>query len=100
MAARAKINKLRVTEMTGGTFTVSNLGLTRVKSFPPIVNASQICFLGTGWMTDGAVCAPGGEIALQRLVGLSLTFDHRALDGAPAGDLLTTICAEIEGMAV
>ncbi len=98
LAARARINKLTVTEMTGGTFTVSNLGLTRVEHFTPIINASQICILGIGCMTDRAVRSAKGGIELRPHVGLSLTFDHRALDGAPAGDLLTTICEEIEGM--
>ena len=98
LAARARTNKLSVTEMTGGTFTVSNLGLTRVEYFTPIINAPQICILGIGRMTDRAVRAPDGGIELRPYVGLSLTFDHRALDGAPAGDLLTSICDEIEGM--
>lgn len=98
LAARAKANKLSVTEMTGGTFTVSNLGLTRVEHFTPILNAGQICILGIGRMTDRAVRLDDGSIDLRPHVGLSLTFDHRALDGAPAGDLLTSICEEIEGM--
>lgn len=100
LAARAKTNKLTVTEMTGGTFTVSNLGLTRVEHFTPILNQGQICILGIGRMTDRAVRAEDGGIELRPHVGLSLTFDHRALDGAPAGDLLTAICEEIEGLAV
>ncbi|WP_420861647.1 2-oxo acid dehydrogenase subunit E2 [Algirhabdus cladophorae] len=99
LAARAKINKLTVTEMTGGTFTVSNLGLTRVEHFTPILNSGQICILGIGRMADKPVRASDGGIDLHPFVGLSLTFDHRALDGAPAGDLLTAICDEIEGMA-
>lgn len=98
LAARAKANKLSVTEMTGGTFTVSNLGLTRVEHFTPIINAPQICILGIGKLTDRAVRTDDGGIDLRPHVGLSLTFDHRAIDGAPAGALLTTICAEIEGM--
>ena len=98
LARRAKANKLSVTEMTGGTFTVSNLGLTRVEHFTPIINAPQICILGFGRVTDRAVRAPDSGIALRPHVGLSLTFDHRALDGAPAGDLLTAICEEIEAI--
>ena len=92
LATRAK--------MTGGTFTVSNLGLTRVEHFTPIINAGQICILGIGRITDRAVRGEGDGIELRPHVGLSLTFDHRALDGAPAGDLLTSICEEIERMAV
>ncbi len=100
LAARAKTNKLTVTEMTGGTFTVSNLGLTRAEHFTPILNQGQICILGIGRMTDRSVRAEDGGIELRPHVGLSLTFDHRALDGAPAGDLLTAICEDIEGLAV
>ncbi|MDD9745285.1 MULTISPECIES: 2-oxo acid dehydrogenase subunit E2 [Marinovum] len=99
LAARAKANKLSVSEMTGGTFTVSNLGLTRVEHFTPIINAPQICILGVGRLTDRALRGPDGGIELRPHVGLSLTFDHRALDGAPAGDLLTEICVEIESFA-
>ncbi len=99
LAARAKINKLSVTEMMGGTFTVSNLGLTRVEHFTPILNQGQICILGIGRMVDRAVRADDGGIELRPQVGLSLTFDHRALDGSPAGDLLTSLCDEVEGMA-
>ncbi|MEM8970484.1 MAG: 2-oxo acid dehydrogenase subunit E2 [Pseudomonadota bacterium] len=100
LAARARTNKLSVTEMTGGSFTISNLGLTRVEHFTPIINAPQICILGIGRMTDRAVRGPDGGIELRPFVGLSLTFDHRAIDGAPAADLLTTICDEIEGINV
>jgi len=100
LAARTKSNKLSVTEMTGGTFTLSNLGPTRVEHFTPILNAGQICILGIGCMTDRAVRGADGGVTLRPHVGLSLTFDHRALDGAPAGDLLTTICDEIEGLVV
>lgn len=100
LAARAKINKLSVTEMTAGTFTISNLGLTRVEHFTPILNAGQICILGIGRITDRAVRGEDGGIELRPHVGLSLTFDLRALDGGPAGDLLTVVCEEIEGLTV
>lgn len=98
LAARAKSNKLSVREMTGGTFTISNLGLTRVEQFTPIINAPQIAILGVGRSTERAVRAEDGSIAFRPFVGLSLTFDHRAIDGAPAADTLTAICEEIEGM--
>lgn len=99
LAARARANKLTVTEMTGGTFTVSNLGMTRVEHFTPILNSGQICILGIGRIIDRAVCGADGGIEIHPHVGLSLTFDHRALDGAPAANLLTSICEEIEEMA-
>ncbi|WP_306117501.1 2-oxo acid dehydrogenase subunit E2 [Roseitalea sp. MMSF_3546] len=98
LATRAKANKLSVSEMTGGTFCVSNLGLTRVEHFTPILNAPQIGLLGIGRLTDRAVRNDAGAVELRPFVGLSLTFDHRAIDGAPAADVLTTICEEIEGI--
>lgn len=97
LATRAKLNKLSVKEMTGGTFCVSNLGLTRVEHFTPILNTPQIGILGVGRLLDRAVPGAGGDIELQPYVGLSLTFDHRAIDGAPAADVLTSICEQVEG---
>lgn len=95
---RSKINKLTVKEMTGGTFTISNIGLTRVRHFTPILAIPQVAILGVGetslrpWVVDGAIVP-------RPIMGLSLTFDHRAVNGAPAGDFLTDLCKTIEGMA-
>lgn len=96
LAARARANKLSVTEMTGGTFTVSNLGLTRVEHFTPIIASPQIAILGIGRLIERPVRGEGGEITWRSAVGLSLTFDHRAIDGAPAADFLTDLCDIIE----
>ncbi len=93
--SRAKINKLNVTEMTKGTFTISNLGLSRVQHFTPIVNTPQIAILGLGevrkqyWEVDG-------ELQPRPIMGLSLSFDHRAINGGPAADFLTDLCKIIE----
>lgn len=95
---RAKINKVTVKEMTGGTFTISNIGLTRVRHFTPILPVPQVAILGIGetalrpWVVDGAIVP-------RPIMGLSLTFDHRAVNGAPAGDFLTDLCKIIEAMA-
>ncbi|MGL4396422.1 MAG: 2-oxo acid dehydrogenase subunit E2 [Hyphomicrobium sp.] len=95
---RSKINKITVKEMTGGTFTVTNIGLTRVRHFTPILNIPQIAILGVGetslrpWVVDG-------KIEARPIMGLSLTFDHRAVNGAPAGDFLTDLAKIIESMA-
>lgn len=92
---RSKVNKLSVTEMTAGTFTITNIGLTRVRFFTPILNVPQIAILGIGqtaerpWVVDG-------EIKTRSIMGLSLTFDHRAVNGAPAGEFLTDLCTAIE----
>jgi pyruvate/2-oxoglutarate dehydrogenase complex dihydrolipoamide acyltransferase (E2) component len=98
LVSRAKVNKLSVTEMTGGTFTVSNLGLTRVETFTPILNAPQVGILGIGCMVDRPLRRADGSIDIEPWIGLSLTFDHRAVDGAPAADFLSDLCRAIEGM--
>ncbi len=92
---RARTNKLSVTEMTGGTFTVSNMGLSRVRFFTPILNAPQLGILGVG-ETALRPWVHNGEIKMRSIMGLSLTFDHRAVNGAPAGDFLTDLCGAIE----
>ena len=82
--------------MTGGSFCISNLGLTRVEQFTPILNTPQIGILGIGCITDRAVRTAEGRMALRPYAGLSLTFDHRAVDGAPAAAFLTDLCTAIE----
>ncbi|RIV86011.1 2-oxo acid dehydrogenase subunit E2 [Aurantiacibacter zhengii] len=100
LARRAKVNKLTVSEMTGGTFTISNLGLTRVEHFTPILNIPQVAILGLGRMVERPVNCADGSIAFAPHLGLSLTFDHRAVDGAPAAAFLTALCITIESGAI
>lgn len=99
LSARARTNKLSVTEMTGGTFTISNLGLTRVHHFTPILNTPQIAILGIGCIEERAFRSADGAVDWRPMMGLSLTFDHRAIDGAPAVDFLSDLCQTIEGMS-
>lgn len=96
LVSRAKINKLTVKEMTAGTFTVSNIGLSRVRFFTPIVNMPQLAILGFGEATPRPWVV-NGNIELRPVMGVSLTFDHRAVNGAPAADFLTDLCGGIEG---
>lgn len=93
---RAKSNRLSVTEMTCGSFTISNLGLSRVRFFTPILNTPQIGILGVGQLAPRPWASADGEFAVRPVMGLSLTFDHRAVDGAPAAAFLTTLCMMIE----
>lgn len=99
LAERARANKLTPKEMTGGTFTISNLGLTRVEHFTPILNTPQMGLLGVGRIVERAVRGDNDAVEWRPYMGLSLTFDHRAVDGAPAGDVLTDICESIERLA-
>lgn len=99
LSERARTNKLTVAEMTGGTFTISNLGLSRVEQFTPILNTPQIAILGIGCAVETAV-RDGDALVWKTFAGLSLTFDHRAIDGAPAADFLTALCTTIEGFSL
>ncbi|WP_291050151.1 dihydrolipoamide acetyltransferase family protein [Herbiconiux sp.] len=90
---KARSGKLATAEMEGGTFTVSNLGSLGVHWFTPVLNTPQSCILGVGAAHQSHPDAPS-------LLPLSLTFDHRALDGAAAAQLLADIAKAIETVDV
>ena len=90
LTARAKAGKLTLEDFEGGTFTVSNLSALGVDWFTPVLNPPQCALLGVGRMrrTPAAV---GREILIRDVATFVLTFDHRALDGAPAGRFLARL---------
>lgn len=100
LVERARTNKLSVKEMTAGTFTISNIGLTRVRYFTPILNLPQVAILGVGEAGLRPWVVGDGRIEPRPVMGLSLTFDHRAVNGAPAGAFLTDLCQAIEQFQV
>lgn len=90
-AKRAKKNKLEPDEMNGGTFTVTNLGgYGSVDYFTPIINQPESAILGVGRTVETPVVA-GGQIVIRPMLALSLAFDHRVIDGAPAAEFLSTL---------
>lgn len=97
LVERAQAGKLGVRELTGATFTVSNLGRSRVHHFTPILNVPQVAILGIGGMERRAVPSSQGWRE-EAVIGLSLTFDHRAVNGAPAAAFLDALCERIEGL--
>lgn len=90
LAEKARAGKLTLEEVSGGTFTVSNLGMFGVDGFTPILNAPQTGILGVGRIVEKPIIYRG-EIAKRSTMVLSLTFDHRVIDGAPAGAFLQTV---------
>lgn len=90
LAEKARANKLTLEEVSGGTFTVSNLGMYGVDSFTPILNMPQTGILGVGRIVEKPAIYRG-EVTKRAMMVLSLTFDHRVIDGAPAGAFLQTV---------
>lgn len=95
LAEAARAGTLTVDQVTGGTFTITNLGIYEVDAFTPIVNPPECAILGIGRIIEKPV-ARGGEIAIRQMMHLSLSFDHRLVDGAPAAAFLRTVKRYLE----
>jgi len=78
---KARKGELAIDDVTGGTFTITNLGMFGVRDFTPIINPPQCAILGVGEMKDRP-CVCDGQIIVKPMMVLSLTFDHRIVDGA------------------
>jgi pyruvate dehydrogenase E2 component (dihydrolipoamide acetyltransferase) len=95
MVDRARTGKSTPDDLSGGTFTITNLGMYRVDAFTPIINLPEAAILGVGRITPKPV-VKGEEIVIRKTMTLSLVFDHRLTDGAPAARFLDYICELIE----
>ncbi len=95
LATAAKAGSLSMDEMQGGTFTVSAMGMFGVDSFTPILNSPQAGILGVNRLYDG-VGWVNDQAVHKKLMKLSLTWDHRILDGAPAAKFLQAVCQLLE----
>lgn len=91
----ARTGKIAPDDLRGGTFTLTNLGAQEIDAFTPIVNQPEIAILGTGRIAQKPA-AYQGQLALRWMVTLSLSFDHRVVDGAPAGRFLQYVKQLIE----
>jgi pyruvate dehydrogenase E2 component (dihydrolipoamide acetyltransferase) len=92
---RARAGQLTPEEMSGGTFTITNLGMYDVDAFTPIIHLPQCAVLGIGRIVERPAVFQG-MIAVRHRVWLSLTFDHRLIDGAPAAQFLQRIIQWVE----
>ncbi len=97
-ATLARSGKLPPDAFSGGTFTISNLGQYGLDSFDPIINPPQVAILGVGGIADRVV-AVNGAPAVRPMMTLTLVFDHRALDGAPAAMFLSKVRELLENPA-
>lgn len=92
---RARNGKSSLDDLSGGTFTITSLGIYRVDAFTPVINLPEAAILGIGRIKDKPV-VKDGQIVARKMVTLSLVFDHRLTDGAPAARFLDYICELIE----
>ena len=92
---KARTGSLTPDDMSGGTFTISNLGMYEVDSFTAIVNPPETCILAVSRTVDRPVVV-NGQIVIRPMMNLCLSYDHRVLDGAPAARFLQEIKHNIE----
>jgi len=93
LIARAREGKARVDELQGSTFTITNLGMFDIDSFTPIINLPECAILGMGRIVPKQIVVNVArrKVAIRHMMQLSLTFDHRLVDGAPAARFLQRV---------
>jgi pyruvate dehydrogenase E2 component (dihydrolipoamide acetyltransferase) len=95
LAAACIEGKAAPDELSGSTFTVSNLGALGVDYFTPVINTPEVCVLGVGAILPKAQVETDGSYAIGPALGLSLTADHQVVDGAPGARFLKDLCAAL-----
>ncbi|NMB90359.1 MAG: 2-oxo acid dehydrogenase subunit E2 [Chloroflexi bacterium] len=98
LVERARSGKITPAEYSGGTFTVTNLGTYDIDGFTPIINPPEAAILGVGRIREKVVVHQG-KVAQRAMLTLSLTIDHRIVDGAPGAEFLKTIKQLLEAPA-
>jgi pyruvate dehydrogenase E2 component (dihydrolipoamide acetyltransferase) len=95
LTEKSRQGKLIKEELVGGTFTITNLGMYGVEFFTPIINPPEAAILGVGKLTERPIVFDG-KIVVKPTMVLSLSYDHRIVDGAPAASFLKTLKGKIE----
>jgi len=95
LSAKAKERKIKLEELKGSTFTISNFGSFGGTYATPIINYPDVAILGTGKISDRP-WVKDGQIVIRKILSLSLTFDHRVIDGAEAAQFLNKIIQYLE----
>ena len=99
LAEKARSRKLDMADMMGGTFTISNIGSIGGTFFTPIINYPEAAILGVGKIVEKPV-VKDGKIVIRKIMPLSLTYDHRLIDGAQAAAFLNTVISYLENPAL
>ncbi len=95
LAERARTGKATSDDVSGGTFTVTNLGVYGIDSFTPVITPGQSAILGVCRIVEKPVIVDGG-IKIRSMMNLCLSFDHRVMDGAPAAEYLALLRGMLE----
>jgi pyruvate dehydrogenase E2 component (dihydrolipoamide acetyltransferase) len=99
LVQRTRDNKLKQDDLDGGTFTISNLGMFGIEQFVAVLNPPQVAILAVGASEDRVVVKDGDFVALPMMT-MTLTCDHRAIDGAVGADFLRTLKQLVESPAL
>jgi pyruvate dehydrogenase E2 component (dihydrolipoamide acetyltransferase) len=99
VVSRARDNKLTTQDMEDGTFTISNLGMFGIEQFIAVINPPQAAILAVGATVDTPV-ARDGQVVIRPIMTMTLTVDHRAVDGAEGADFLRTVKTFVEDPAL
>ncbi len=100
LASLAREGKLSEEDITGSHFTLTNLGMTRTEMFTPILNPGEVGILGVGRTVKKPVVTDGDKISVHPMCWLSLSYDHRVIDGADAAEFLKEISFLIENKEI
>jgi len=99
LAGACRDGSINPDELSGGTFTITNLGSFGIESFTPVINTPEVAILGVNTIYNYPIETPEGGITIEKRMGLSLTIDHQAVDGAPGARFLkdlSTLLGNIE----
>jgi pyruvate dehydrogenase E2 component (dihydrolipoamide acetyltransferase) len=96
LAARAKSKKLAPHEYQGGSFAISNLGMMGIENFDAVINPPQAAILAVGAGIKQPVVMADGSLGVATVMSMTLSVDHRVIDGALGATLLAAICANLE----
>ncbi len=99
LVGRARAGKLRLADLEGGTFTISNLGMYGIEQFVAVLNPPQVAILAVGSIEDRAR-AVDGELLVTPTMTMTLTCDHRAIDGSEGAEFLRDVKALVETPAL
>lgn len=91
LVRKSKSNELSVAELSGSTFSLTNLSSYDIENFTPLINPPEVGILGVGRVIEQPAVTKSGDIEVRSIGYFSLTFDHRAWDGAPAAEFLQAV---------